>query len=93
MDAPNSTAPADELDRIGIVPINESAHGIDGPATQEYRFGLASIEFLGHVTGGRVLFGPEGSEPVLGFTALESVGIAVDPVNGTLRRLPAIPLK
>ena len=26
-------------------------------------------------------------------TALESVGIAVDPANRTLRRLPAIPLK
>lgn len=29
----------------------------------------------------------------LGVTALESVGILVDPVNKTLKRLPAIPLK
>ena len=29
----------------------------------------------------------------LGVTALESVGIMVDPANKTLRRLPAIPLK
>jgi hypothetical protein len=34
-----------------------------------------------------------GSEPLLGVTALESVGIMVDPVNKTLNRLPAIPLK
>jgi hypothetical protein len=29
----------------------------------------------------------------LGVTALESVGIVVDPANKTLRRLPAISLK
>ena len=34
-----------------------------------------------------------GCEPLLGVTALESVGIAVDPGKKTLRRLPAIPLK
>jgi hypothetical protein len=32
-------------------------------------------------------------EPILGVTALESVGIVVDPANKTLKRLPAIPLK
>jgi hypothetical protein len=33
------------------------------------------------------------AEPLLGVTALESVGITVDPANRTLKRLPAIPLK
>ena len=32
-------------------------------------------------------------EPLLGVTALESVGITVDPRTQTLKRLPAIPLK
>ena len=32
-------------------------------------------------------------EPVLGVTALESVGITIDPASRTLKRLPAIPLK
>jgi len=40
-----------------------------------------------------VVFGEPGSEPLLGVTALESVGIVVDPANKTLRRLPAISLK
>jgi hypothetical protein len=35
----------------------------------------------------------DGAEPLLGVTALESVGITVDPANGTLKRLPAVPLK
>ncbi len=56
-------------------------------------FGLARIEFMGETTAGRVIFGEVGSEPLLGVTALESVGIMVDPTNKTLKRLPAIPLK
>jgi hypothetical protein len=60
---------------------------------QNYQFGLAEISFMNEVTAGRVIFGPEGVEPILGVTALESAGITVDPANQTLRRLPAIPLK
>ena len=44
-------------------------------------------------TAGRIIFGEPGAEPLLGVTALESVGIMVDPTNKTLKRLPAIPLK
>jgi len=50
-------------------------------------------EFLGETTVVRVRFGPDDAEPVLGVTALESVGILVDPSTKTLKRLPAIPLK
>ena len=34
-----------------------------------------------------------GVEPILGVTALESVGITIDPRSRILTRLPAIPLK
>jgi len=44
-------------------------------------------------TAGRVIFAAPGTEPLLGVTALESVGIMVDPANKALKRLPAIPLK
>ncbi len=33
------------------------------------------------------------AEPILGVTALESVGILVDAARQTLKRMPAIPLK
>jgi hypothetical protein len=39
------------------------------------------------------VFGRDDVEPLLGVTALESVGITVDPVNRAPKRLPAIPLK
>ena len=48
---------------------------------------------MGEVTAGRVLFGPDGVEPLLGVTALGSVGITIDPTTRTLKCLPAIPLK
>jgi predicted aspartyl protease len=60
---------------------------------REFPFGLVRIEFMGETTAGRVIFGESGTEPLLGVTALESVGIIVDPANKTLRRLPAVPLK
>jgi predicted aspartyl protease len=81
------------LEAAGIGPVGSGRYEHADGTVHEYRFGLAQIEFMNEITAGRVLFGPDGSEPILGVTALESVGIAVDPANQTLRRLPAVPLK
>ena len=48
---------------------------------------------MGEITIGRVIFGPENVEPILGATALESAGILIDPASQTLKRLPTISLK
>jgi len=69
------------------------AYELADGTTTKYDFGLSVIEFMGELTAGRVIFGPENCEPLLGVTALESVGIVVDPVTQRLKRLPAIPLK
>ena len=45
------------------------------------------------IAGGTIIMGTPGTEPILGVTALESVGIDVDPRNQTLKRLPAVRLK
>ncbi len=60
---------------------------------EEYDFGLAEIEFMEELTSGRVMFGPDDAEPILGVTILESVVILVDPIKQILKRMPAIPLK
>lgn len=91
--ATDTSVPASELKRIGIQPVSKMACELADGTVQEYYFGPAQIEFMGEVTYGRVIFAPDGSEPLLGVTALESVGILVDPVTKTLKRLPAIPLK
>ena len=91
--ATDCMAPADELDRLGIERVGKTRYELANGKVEEYYFGLARIEFMGETTAGRIIFGEPGSEPLLGVTALESVGIVVDPANMTLKRLPAIPLK
>ena len=54
---------------------------------------VAEIEFMGERVGATVIFGPDDAEPILGVTALESVGIEVDPRSQRLKRLPAVRLK
>jgi clan AA aspartic protease len=91
--ATDSMAPASELAKAGIHPIGRTSYELADGSVREYRFGLAQIEFMGEVTAGRIIFGPDDAEPILGVTALESVGIIIDPANHTLKRLPAVPLK
>ena len=91
--ATDCMAPRDELEKLGIQQKGKMAYELADGTVKEYPFGLAQIEFMGETTAGRIIFGDPGSEPLLGVTALESVGIMVDPANKTLKRLPAIPLK
>lgn len=91
--ATDTLAPADELRRIGIKPVGKMAYELADGSREEFEFGLTEISFMGEITAGRVIFGPINVEPLLGVTALESVGIVVDAANRTLKRLPAIPLK
>ncbi len=91
--ATDSMAPADELDNIGVRREGQMSYELADGTVKQYAFGLVRIEFMGETTAGRVIFGDPGIEPLLGVTALESVGIMVDPANKTLKRLPAIPLK
>ncbi|HEV3144258.1 MAG TPA: aspartyl protease family protein [Gemmataceae bacterium] len=91
--ATDSMAPGLALRKAGIRRRGRMSYELADGSTVEYDFGLAEIEFMGELTSGRVIFGPDDSEPLLGVTALESVGITVDPASGKLKRLPAIPLK
>jgi predicted aspartyl protease len=56
-------------------------------------FTTGDIEFMGEIVGGTIIFGESGTEPILGVTALESVGIEVDPRTQKLKRMPATRLK
>ena len=91
--ATDSLAPGAELRKIGLRPIGKTVSELANGAVEEYEYGLVEITFMGEVTAGRIIFGPDDAEPLLGVTALESVGITIDPANRTLKRLPAIPLK
>ncbi len=91
--ASDSMAPADELEKIGVAKVGTMSYELADGTIKAFPYGLVKIEFMGEITAGRVIFAQPGTEPLLGVTALESVGIMVDPANMTLKRLPAIPLK
>jgi len=90
--ATDSLVPAEELRKIGVREEGRTAYELADGSVKEYGYGLVRIEFMGEITAGRVIFGETGAEPLLGVTALEWVGIMVDPATKTLKRLPAIPL-
>ena len=91
--ATDSMAPASKLRAIGVKPVGKIAYELADGTRKLLAFGTAVIEFMGDVTAGRVIFGPEDTEPILGVTALESTGVILNPQDHTLKRLPAIPLK
>ena len=91
--ATDSLVPRQHLEAIGLAPEAERTYVLaDG---SEIRMGVAvaRIELLGEMVGGTVLFGEPDAEPLLGVTALESLGIEVDPLNRRLKKLPAVNLK
>ena len=91
--ATDSMAPTDKLEKRGIKPEGKMTYKLADGTVKEFPFGLVKIEFMGETTAGRVIFAAPGTDPLIGVTALESVGTMVDPANKTLKRLPAIPLK
>ena len=91
--ATDTLVPKQHLESIGLKPEAHRSYGLaDG---SELRFGIAGarIEFLGDFTYGAVVFGDEDAEPLLGVTALESVGIEIDPHNQTMKKLPAVRMR
>src|SRR3989338_9032688 len=91
--ATDCLAPASVLEKAGITRRGKTTYELADGKKVEYDFGIAEIEFMGELTSGRIIFDPDNAEPLLGVTALESVGILVDPVKRMLKRMPAIPLK
>ncbi len=85
--------PANRLREAGIQPIGQRTHELADGTEVALDVGVAQIEFMGEAVGATVIFGRDDAEPLLGVTALESVGIEVDPQNQRLKRLPAVRLK
>ena len=86
-------APSRELRKAGIAVEGKETYELANGQPVEYCYGFARVSFMGEETVTRVIFGPEEAEPILGVVALESVGIGVDPVSHSLKKLPAISLK
>ena len=85
--------PAKHLKDVGISPMGKRTYELADGTEVAMEIGVARIEFMGEAVGATVIFGKDNIEPILGVTALESVGIEVDPQNQRLKRLPAVRLK
>lgn len=91
--APDSLVPRPHLEAIGLGPKGQRSYELADGREIKMDITTADIEFMGEIVGGTIIFGEAGAEPILGVTALESVGIEVDPLNQRLERLPAVRLK
>lgn len=85
--------PGNRLREIGIVPGGKRSYELADGTELTLDIAVAQVEFMGDLVGATVIFGRDDAEPLLGMTALESVGIEVDPRNQRLKRLPSVRLK
>ena len=91
--ATDSLVPGPHLDAIGLKPRGKRVYELADGSETVRDITVGEIEFMGETVGGTILYGAANAEPLLGVTALESVGIEVDPVSQRLKRLPAVRLK
>jgi clan AA aspartic protease len=85
--------PARHLAAIDLKPRSQRTYELADGSEVRMDIATAEIEFMGEIVGTTMIFGADDAEPILGVTALESVGIEVDPRNQRLKRLPAPRLK
>jgi clan AA aspartic protease len=91
--ATDSLVPRKHLEAIGLKPKGKRVHELADGSELQLDVTATEIEFMGDWTAGTVIYGDDDVEPILGVTALESVGIEVDPRSQRLKRLPAVRLK
>lgn len=91
--ATDTMAPASDLKKLGIQPLGKDVYELANGELVEYEYGNAELRFMNEIVPIRIVFGPDGSEPILGVIALEAAGFIVDPKNRMLRKLRARSLK
>jgi clan AA aspartic protease len=89
----DSLVPRKFLAGIGLEPKGKRTYELADGSEVKMDITIGEIEFMGEIVGGTIIMGADDVEPILGVTALESVGIEVDPRSQRLKRLPATRLK
>ena len=89
----DSVVPRSELLKLGMKPKGSRRYELADGTQVQMDITTADVEFMGEIVGQTIVFGEDGIEPILGVTALESVGIGVDPQNQRLKRMPTVRLK
>ena len=82
--------PRRHMESIGLTARGQQAYRLANGTRITLEYTVAELEVEGEVTGVRVILGANDSLGILGLTALESLGLVVDPCSQTLRRLPEV---
>ena len=91
--ATDCLVPRQHLESIGLASKSRRVYELADGSEIRMDVTTADVEFMGEIVGATIVMGEAEAEPLLGVTALESVGIEIDPRNQTLKRLPAVRLK
>ena len=88
--ATHSVMPRQALARRQVSPIDRIPFELAENRTVEYDVGVVRVRIDGRVRTAVVVFGPEGSPPLLGATTLELFKMGVDPVGQRLVPVPGL---
>lgn len=83
-------APAEILAKLGVVPHRKLTLTLADGSKTSREMGGAYFEYQNQGGMAPVLFGQPGDANLLGATALEAMGLMVDPLSRDLRSLPAM---
>ena len=89
----DSLIPGSILRQLGFIPKGKRKYELADGTELEMDVTTGDLEFMGEISADVIIFGPDGAEPILGVTALESAAVMVDPRTRELKKLPASPLK
>lgn len=84
-----SLLPVKELKKIGIKPVREEVFSLGNGVRITKKLGNALFEFQGKIGAAPVIFGDEGVF-LLGVTALEAMGLMLDPLRRELMAAPML---
>ena len=90
--ATDTLIPRPHLEGIGLKPRGRRVYEMADGSEISMDVTTAEVEIMGEIVGTRILYGEADIEPLLGVTALQSAGIAIDPRSESLYKRPSIRL-
>ena len=81
----HSAVPRRRLEAIGLQPADTRKFELADGSVVDMDTGGACLDFMGRTAHATMVFGADSAEPPLGAIALEDAGMAVDPVDQSLK--------
>ena len=90
--AVDTVVPGNRLREIGIAAVETRRYTLADGSFRDLDIGAALVGLMDGFAGVTVVFADDEVRPLLGATAMESLGIEIDMNSETLRRLPSVQL-